>query len=75
MVTLLVEREFGPNACFEIERIEQIKGIPKGRGEDGKVGGMLGYFERLRVPIIENTARWVLRGGPDGAIARKKRGR
>ncbi|EON62116.1 methylthioribulose-1-phosphate dehydratase [Coniosporium apollinis CBS 100218] len=57
LVTLLVEREFGSSACFEIERIEQIKGIPKGRGDDGKVGGMLGYFERLRVPIIENTAR------------------
>lgn len=51
-MTLLVEREFGASAPFEIEQIEQIKGIPKGRD---KVGN-LGYFERLRIPIIENTA-------------------
>ena len=59
LVTLLVERDAraaGPAAgerCFEIEQIEQIKGIPKGRGKPG----MLSYFDRLRVPIIENTAR------------------
>ncbi|KAF9736392.1 Methylthioribulose-1-phosphate dehydratase [Paraphaeosphaeria minitans] len=52
LVTLLVEREFGSSAPFEIEQIEQIKGIPKGRD---KVGN-LGYFNRLRIPIIENTA-------------------
>ncbi|KAJ4287365.1 Methylthioribulose-1-phosphate dehydratase [Kalmusia sp. IMI 367209] len=52
LITLLVEREFGKEACFEIEEIEQIKGIPKGRGKIGN----LGYFERLRIPIIENTA-------------------
>lgn len=52
LVTLLVERDFGPDACFEIEEIEQIKGIPKGRGKAGN----LGYFDRLRIPIIENTA-------------------
>jgi methylthioribulose-1-phosphate dehydratase len=51
-VTLLVERDFGPQACFEIECIEQIKGIPKGRGQPGN----LGFFDRLRIPIIENTA-------------------
>ena len=38
--------------CFEIERIEQIKGIPRGRGKQG----MLGFFDKLSVPIIENTA-------------------
>lgn len=52
LVTLLVERDHGPEACFEIEQIEQIKGIPKGRD---KVGN-LGYYDRLRIPIIENTA-------------------
>lgn len=52
LVTLLVERDFGPDACFEIEEIEQIKGIPKGRGKQGN----LGYYDRLRIPIIENTA-------------------
>lgn len=55
LVTLLVERDFGKDACFEIEEIEQIKGIPKGRGKQGN----LGYFERLRIPIIENTAQYV----------------
>jgi methylthioribulose-1-phosphate dehydratase len=39
--------------CFEIEKIEQIKGIPKGAGKEGN----LGFFDRLRIPIIENTAR------------------
>ncbi|KAK5241657.1 Methylthioribulose-1-phosphate dehydratase, partial [Cryomyces antarcticus] len=52
LVTLLVERDFGTEACFEIECIEQIKGIPKGRGKAGN----LGYHDRLRIPIIENTA-------------------
>ncbi|KAF2118111.1 Methylthioribulose-1-phosphate dehydratase [Lophiotrema nucula] len=51
LITLLVERNFGPNALFEIEELEQIKGIGKGRG---KVGN-LGYHDRLRIPIIENT--------------------
>ncbi|KAF2754318.1 Methylthioribulose-1-phosphate dehydratase [Pseudovirgaria hyperparasitica] len=53
LVTLIVEREFGKEACFEIEEIEQIKGVPKGRGKQGN----LGYFDRLRIPIIENTAQ------------------
>ena len=58
LVTLLVERDVreagqeGSDMCFEIEMIEQIKGIPKGKGKQG----MLGYYDRLRVPIIENTA-------------------
>jgi methylthioribulose-1-phosphate dehydratase len=53
LITLLVERDFGKDACFEIEQLEQIKGIGKGKG---KVGS-LGYFDRLRIPIIENTAQ------------------
>ena len=58
LVTLLVERDYSrsgrpiTDTCFEIEMIEQIKGIPKGRGKEG----MLGFFDRLRVPIIPNTA-------------------
>ncbi|KAL8663923.1 MAG: hypothetical protein Q9202_003472 [Teloschistes flavicans] len=58
LVTLLVEKDAlaaGKSvaaSCFEIEQIEQIKGIPKGRAKTG----MLGYFDRLIVPIIENTA-------------------
>ena len=61
LVTLLVERDAVEHGepveerCFEIEQIEQIKGIPKGRTKPG----MLGYFDRLRVPIIENTAQYV----------------
>lgn len=51
LVTLLVEREKGKDGCFEISNIEQIKGIPAGKGK-----GMLGYFDTLRIPIIENTA-------------------
>jgi len=53
LITLLVERAFGSSACFEIEHLEQIKGIGKGRGKQGS----LGYFDRLRIPIIENTAQ------------------
>ena len=58
LVTLLVERTASLNGdkiednCFEIEKIEQIKGIPRGRGKEG----MLGFHDTLRVPIIENTA-------------------
>lgn len=60
LVTLLVEKaaeqngKSSANSCFEIEMIEQIKGIPKGKNKPG----MLGYFDRLRVPIIENTAQY-----------------
>lgn len=55
LVTLLVENEKGKDACFEINNIEQIKGMPKGKGKEG----MLGFFDTLRVPIIENTAQSV----------------
>ncbi len=53
LVTLLVEQEKGKDACFEISNIEQIKGIPKGKGKEG----MLGFFDTLKIPIIENTAQ------------------
>jgi methylthioribulose-1-phosphate dehydratase len=61
LVTLLLERDAvsatgNPNASpdvFEIERIEQIKGIPQGPGKKGNMG----FFDRLRIPIIENTAK------------------
>jgi len=53
LVTLLVESEKGNDACFEISNIEQIKGLPRGKGKEG----MLGFFDTLRLPIIENTAQ------------------
>lgn len=59
LVTLLVERDAEAvgqsptERCFEIEQIEQIKAVPKGKGKEGA----LGYFDRLRIPIIENTAQ------------------
>ena len=62
LVTLLVEKaaaESGgtsKDSCFEIEKIEQIKGIPRGKAKPG----MLGFFDRLRIPIIENTAQYDL---------------
>ena len=60
LVTLLVDKDATNGGlttvghCFEIEHIEQIKGIPKGKGK----AGMMGYFDRLRIPIIENTAQY-----------------
>lgn len=53
LITLLVERDQGKEACFEIEHLEQIKGIGKGRGKQGS----LGYYDKLIIPIIENTAQ------------------
>lgn len=63
LVTLLVEREDelrtadakvgreeGRLPCFQINKIEQIKGIPAGSGK-----GNLGYLDTLTIPIIENT--------------------
>lgn len=55
LVTLIVERDFGPQACFEIELLEQIKGIGRGRGKAGN----LGYRDRLKIPIIDNTPQSV----------------
>ena len=60
LVTLLVEKTaaesggISKDSCFEIEKIEQIKGIPRGKAKPG----MLGFFDRLRIPIIENTAQY-----------------
>ncbi|GAM86011.1 hypothetical protein ANO11243_040210 [Dothideomycetidae sp. 11243] len=51
LVTLLCEGK-GSNV-FEISTLEQIKGVPRGYGEDKK--GNLGYYDTLRIPIIENT--------------------
>jgi methylthioribulose-1-phosphate dehydratase len=53
LVTLLVEKDRGAEALFEISNIEQIKGIPKGKGLQGN----LGYHDTLSIPIIENTAQ------------------
>ncbi|KAI9806872.1 MAG: Methylthioribulose-1-phosphate dehydratase [Piccolia ochrophora] len=61
LVTLLVEKDRSrddpdrsrDDHCFEISSIEQIKGIPRGRGKEG----YMEYADRLRVPIIKNTAR------------------
>lgn len=61
LVTLLLEKDAAsatgnPAASadvFEIERIEQIKGIPRGPSKTGN----LGFFDRLRIPVIENTAK------------------
>ncbi len=53
LVTLLIERDDGPDAPFVIERIEQIKGIAQGPDKPGN----LSFYDRLRVPIIENTAK------------------
>lgn len=52
LITLLVEKLHGKDACFEISNIEQIKGIPRGRGKPG----MLSYHDTLQIPVIENTA-------------------
>jgi hypothetical protein len=54
LVTLLLERE--GRSVFEIAELEQIKGIRAGRGK----AGALGYFDTLRVPVIENTAQLVV---------------
>lgn len=53
LVTLLIERDTPGKDFFEIEKLEQIKGIPKGPSQKGN----LGYLDRLRVPIIRNTPK------------------
>jgi len=53
LVTLLLESSASPDV-FEIQRIEQIKGIP---ASYDRAAGNLGYFDTLKVPVIENTAR------------------
>lgn len=64
LITLLCESEPHLDTdVFEIEEIEQIKGIARGYDSfdaQGKLVGLkkgnLGYFDKLRIPIIENTA-------------------
>ncbi|CAI5759849.1 unnamed protein product [Candida verbasci] len=53
MITLLFENQ----KEFTISHIEQIKAIPKLEKKDGKVVkvGNLEYFDKLVIPIIENT--------------------
>ena len=53
LVTLLCERGAGDKNVFAISTLEQIKGVPRGYGEERK--GNLGYYDTLRIPIIENT--------------------
>ena len=57
MATLLVEKDNDgavfPRDYFEISHIEQIKGIPKGPGKSGN----LDYYDKLRIPIIQNTPK------------------
>ncbi|KAF2224942.1 Methylthioribulose-1-phosphate dehydratase [Elsinoe ampelina] len=66
LVTLLCERTSEPNV-FSISTLEQIKGIPRGYGPEK--AGNLGYYDTLRIPIIENTAREEdLRDTLEGAI-------
>jgi methylthioribulose-1-phosphate dehydratase len=66
LVTLVVEHPaYERSDVFEISHIEQIKGIGKGIDKEGN----LGYFDTLRVPIIENTARYVwFSDGDDGRV-------
>lgn len=46
LVTLLYDK------TFEIQNQEMIKGVPRG---NSRVNGYLGFFDRLVIPIIENT--------------------
>jgi methylthioribulose-1-phosphate dehydratase len=46
LVTLLYDK------TFEIQNQEMIKGVPRG---DSRKNGYLGFFDRLVIPIIENT--------------------
>lgn len=49
LVTLLLET-IGDRDMFEINELEQIKGIPSKMGE-----AAMGYHDTLRIPVIENT--------------------
>ena len=53
LVTLLAEQDSPESNLFAIKEIEQIKGIGAGRGKPSN----LGYYDILRIPIIENTAQ------------------
>lgn len=60
LVTLICERS--NSQVFELEKIEQIKGISRGGSgsseiaEGGRKVGNLGFFDKMQIPIIENTA-------------------
>ncbi|KAK3630930.1 Methylthioribulose-1-phosphate dehydratase [Elasticomyces elasticus] len=64
LVTLICESspDWATRTCFSIKEIEQIKGISRGGSgsdeiaEGGRKLGNLGFFDTLRIPIIENTA-------------------
>ena len=64
LVTLLCETgQQGPDKnVFAMNQIEQIKGISRGGAgsmevaEGGRKLGNLGYFDTMKIPIIENTA-------------------
>lgn len=64
LVTLICEAGLqGDNrSVFAMKEIEQIKGISRGGtgsqeiAEGGRKLGNLGYFDTMKIPIIENTA-------------------
>ncbi|KAK3112978.1 Methylthioribulose-1-phosphate dehydratase [Teratosphaeriaceae sp. CCFEE 6253] len=65
LVTLICEaglQSADSRKVFSIEEIEQIKGISRGGSgsdeiaEGGRKLGNLGFYDTMRIPIIENTA-------------------
>jgi len=55
---------------FEIQNQEMIKGVPRG---DSRKNGYLGYFDRLVIPIIENTLVLLSCSRADDTLAHVKR--
>lgn len=64
LVTLLCEtgQQGADKNVFAMNKIEQIKGISRGGAgsmevaEGGRKLGNLGFFDTMKIPIIENTA-------------------
>lgn len=64
LITLICEAglQGAKKDVFDISKIEQIKGISRGGtgsteiAEGGRKLGNLGYFDTMKIPIIENTA-------------------